>query len=158
MHHVTEVDMKSLRAYRLERVRHLLREQDLAGVVLYEPINIRYATDTSNMQIWTMHKVVRYAFIATEGPVIIFDFQGCEHLADRSETVTEVRPAISSFYFGAGPRAAEKAVSWAAEIADLVRLHGGGNKRLAVDRIGYHGMNALIGEGIDVQDGEGLME
>jgi len=36
-------DMARLRAYRLERVRDQLRRRDLAGCLLFDPVNIRYA-------------------------------------------------------------------------------------------------------------------
>jgi len=43
------VNVEAMRAYRLERVRAELRRRDYAGILLYDPINIRYATDTRNM-------------------------------------------------------------------------------------------------------------
>ena len=39
-------DMGRLRAYRLARVREQLRKRDLAGCLLFDPVNIRYATDS----------------------------------------------------------------------------------------------------------------
>ena len=49
-------------------------------------------------------------------------------------TVDELRPSTPFTYFLAGPRAGEKTLQWAEEIAGLVLRHGGGNRRLAVDR------------------------
>ena len=74
------VDMPALRAYRLGRLRQLMRQRDVAGLLLYDPVNIRYATDSRNMSVWTAHNATRYAFVATEGPVIVFEFHGCGHL------------------------------------------------------------------------------
>ncbi len=45
-----------------------MREADVAAVCFVDPINIRYATDASNMQVWSLHNPVRYAFVATDGP------------------------------------------------------------------------------------------
>ena len=67
-------DMKRMRAYRLGRVREQLRTHDLAGIVLFDPINIRYATGSRNMSVWTLHNAARYCFIATEGPVVLFEY------------------------------------------------------------------------------------
>jgi Xaa-Pro aminopeptidase len=50
------------------------------------------------------------------------------------------------------------AVKWAAEIADLVAQHGGGNKRIAIDRCGPLGAPALAKHGISIHDGFELME
>ena len=44
-------DLPAIRRYRLERIRAQLREFDYAGIVLYNPLNIRYATDSTNMQL-----------------------------------------------------------------------------------------------------------
>jgi Xaa-Pro aminopeptidase len=148
----------AMRAYRLERLRGELRARDLAGLVVYDPINIRYATGTTNMQVWALHNPVRYAFVATEGPVVLFDFHGGFHLSDGIETVDEVRPALGWFYFAAGPHAGARARRWAAEIADLVRAHGGGNRRLAVDKCDFAGIDALRAEGIQVFDGQEITE
>ena len=63
------------------RARAAGRRLDLAAIVVADPINIRYATDSANMQVWCLHNPVRYAFVATEGPVILFD-SGCAHLSD----------------------------------------------------------------------------
>ncbi len=146
------------RRKRLEKVRQALKAADLAGLLLYDPINIRYATGSRNMTVWTLHNAVRYCFIATEGPVVLFDFHNCEHLSRGLGTVDEVRPAIGWFYFGAGQRGPEKAGQWAAEIAELVQLHGGGNRRLAIDRCDPMGSFQLRDRGIVLEEGQALME
>jgi Xaa-Pro aminopeptidase len=72
--HGAQPDMVALRAYRLERTREQLRKRDYAGCVLFDPINIRYATGSRNMSVWTLHNPARYCFIATDGPIVLFDF------------------------------------------------------------------------------------
>jgi Xaa-Pro aminopeptidase len=153
-----QVDMRRLRAYRLGRVRAQLSARDYAGCVLFDPINIRYATGARNMTVWTMHNAARYCFIPTEGPVVLFDFHNCEHLSEGLETVDEARPACAWYYFSAGPRSAEKAGRWAVEIADLVTAHGGGNRRLALDHCDPLGAAALAGHGIEITNGQEVME
>jgi len=152
------VDLEALRRYRLERIREQLSRLDCAGIVVFDPINIRYATDVTNMQVWVLHNAARYAFVATSGPVVLFDFHNCEHLAAGVKQVDEVRRATSWYYFHAGPRLAELAGKWAAEIADLVHAHGGGNRRLAVDHCNPEGAAALARHGLTVHDGQEVME
>ena len=152
------IDMPRLRAYRLGRVRAQLKARDYAGVLLFDPVNIRYATDSRNMAVWTLHNAARYCFIPTEGPITLFDFHNCAHLSDRLETIDEVRPATAWYYFGAGPRMAEKAEAWAAEVADLVAAHGGGNRRLALDHCDPLGAAALARLGVEVQEGQAVLE
>ncbi len=152
------IDLRRLRAYRLGRVREQLRARDYAGILLFDPINIRYATGTRNMTVWILHNRARYCFIPTEGPVVLFDFHNCEHLSQGIETVDEVRPTCSWFYFGAGPKVAERAKAWAAETADLVQRHGGGNRRLAFDHCDPAGAAALAELEIEICDGQEVME
>jgi Xaa-Pro aminopeptidase len=151
-------DLQALRAGRLARLRAELARRDYAGIVVSDPINIRYATDSANMQIWCLHNPVRYAFVATEGPVIVFDFHGCAHLSDPLDLVDEVRPARAWYFFNSGTRVTEHARLWAAEIADLVRAHGGGNRRLAVDKADRAGTLALEALGLELHDGQEVME
>ena len=113
-------DMAVARRYRLERIRAELRKRDLAGIVVYDPLNVRYATDSTDMQLWCTHNAVRYAFVATEGPVILWDFHNCEHLSwhlDWSTRSATARPGTITRRASTRP---ERARRWAAEIADLV--------------------------------------
>ena len=151
-------DLPAMRRYRLERIRAQLRKRDLGGIYLYDPLNVRYATDSTNMQIWTMHNPVRAAFVATEGPVILFDFHHCEHLSDHTEVVDEVRHGTCWFYFESGPRVDELAKRWAGEVADLVREFSPHQSRIAFDQIDSHGLVPLAAEGIEVVYGEEAME
>ena len=151
------VDSRSLELGRLARLRQALAATDHAGVVFFDPTNIRYATGTSNMQVYGLHSACRYVFVPTDGPVILFEFAGCEHIAAGHPAVCELRPAIPFYYFVTGPRVTEKAAQWAAEIADLVIHHGGSNRRLAVDRLDPAGSWALERQGIEITDGQWLV-
>ncbi len=147
-----------IRKYRLERVRQQLRQHDYAGIVLFDPLNMRYATDSTNMQLWVTHNAARYVFVPTEGPVVMFDYHDTAFLNDHSEVIDEVRTATSWYYFVAGDRFEEQAKKWAAEIADLVKQYGGGNMRLAIDRCNPEGADALKANQITLFNGEEVME
>jgi Xaa-Pro aminopeptidase len=151
-------DLAAMRAWRLARLRAQLAARDYAGIVATDPINVRYATDSTNFQVWCLHNPVRYAFVATEGPVILFDFHGCAHLSGHLALVDEVRPARAWYYFNSGDRVVEHARLWAAEIAALVRAHGGGNRRLAIDKADRDGIAALEDAGLGLHDGQEVME
>jgi Xaa-Pro aminopeptidase len=151
-------DLDALRAWRLARLRAQLAARDHAGIVVADPINLRYATDSANMQVWCLHNPVRYAFVATDGPVILFDFHGCAHLSEHLALVDEVRPARAWYYFNSGDRVVEHARLWAAEIAALVHAHGGGNRRLAIDKADRYGIAALEDAGLSLHDGQEVME
>jgi Xaa-Pro dipeptidase len=151
-------DLATMRAWRLARVRAQLAARDYAGIVVTDPINVRYATDSANMQVWCLHNPARYAFVATDGPVIVFDFHGCAHGSAHLDLVDEVRLGRGWYFFKSGARVDEHAASWAAEIADLVRAHGGGNRRVALDRADREGIAALEALGLSLHAGQELME
>ena len=145
---VGAVDEAKLRAGRLERLRAELSRLDVAGALLTEPINLRYASGSRNMAVWTMHDGGRYAFVAAEGPVVLFEFASSRHVSREVETVDEQRASTPFTHFLAGPRAGEKTLAWAEEIAGLVLHHGGGNRRLAVDRCDPEPAERLLARGI----------
>ncbi|MER9069431.1 Xaa-Pro peptidase family protein [Mesorhizobium sp. M0902] len=150
-------NLPAMRRYRLERIRAELKRRDYAGALLYDPVNIRYATDATNMQLWVAHNRTRHCFVATDGPVVLFDYFSCEHLSDHSGVVDEVRPAVSWAYLYSGELTG-KVRRWAAGIADLVLEHGGGNRRIAVDHINPEGIEELARLGISTGNGEAVME
>ncbi len=151
-------DLPTMRKYRLDRIRAELSRHDYAGALLYDPINIRYATDSTNMQLWVAHNPTRHCFVAADGPVVLFDYFSCEHLSDHSGVVDEVRPAVSWMYLYGGELSDRRVRRWAAGIADLVKQHGGGNSRLAVDHLDPEGVAELTQLGVSVHNGEAVME
>ena len=155
---ISDETVSKVRAYRHDRIRQKLAEHDCAAILLCDPLNIRYATDCSDMQVWTMHNASRYALVCANGPTICFEYKNAMHLAENLDRVDEVRPATSWFYFSAGPRIAEKVKIWAAELADVVRQNGGGNMRLAVDKMEPAGVDALRAQGIEIVEGQELTE
>ncbi len=58
--------MARMRRYRLGRLRGQLAERDYAACVLFDPINIRYATGFRNYAIWQMHIPAAYVFVPAE--------------------------------------------------------------------------------------------
>ncbi len=147
-----------LRGYRLQRIRNLLTQADLGGLVICDPVNLRYATGSRNMQVWTMHNMCRYAFISSDGPCVLFDLPSSAHLNHGLETIDEVRPSLAFDYMMVGPRAHEMAKRWAREIADLLNSYGAGNKRLGIDRADLLATEALRALGVNPQDGKGILE
>ena len=151
-------DLDAVRRYRLARIRQALAERDIAGIVLYDQINTRYATDSTNMQLWSTHNEVRYVYVPTEGPVRLFEMGGHDLLSARLPTIDEVRPSIPFLYFFAGAEQAEKARAWAADLDSVIREHSGGNRRIAIDRVAPQGVIEMQRRGYHVVDGFEVME
>ena len=151
-------DMPALREYRLARLQEQIIRHDCAGLLLFDPLNIRYATDATNMQLWTTHNPARACFVPPQGNVILWDFHNCEHLSRHLPLIGEVRHGASFFYFETGDRTAAAADEFVAVILDLMARFGGKNKRLAVDRIEHVGYAALRAKDVDVLEGQVLTE
>ena len=147
-----ELESAELCRGRLARLRGELIKRDLLGCVLLDPHDIRYATGARNMLPFMLRNPARYLFVAAEGPCILFEYDGCHHLAAGLDTIDEIRPATTVSYPASGPRLDDNARRWAAEIADLARRHGGGNRRLAIGRVGPTAAAALAAEGFDLSD------
>lgn len=155
---VAPPDRIALESGRLARLRAAIGAADCEAGIFYDPINIRYATGTSNMQVYSLHNACRYAFVPVEGPVVLFDFKGCEHLSNGHHNVAEVRNAISWYHFVAGPRVDEFAANWAAQISAELGSHTGTRHRVAIDRLDPSGLRALERLGVDVVDGQAVAD
>ena len=151
-------DMPALREYRLLRLQAQIRKHDCAGLLLFDPLNIRYATDTTNMQLWIAHNAARACFVPPEGKVILWDFHNCEHLSAHLPLVGEVRHGASFFYFETGDKTEAAAAQFVDEVIDVMKSHGGANKRLAVDKIETPGYVRLVEKGIEIIEGQMLTE
>src|SRR5262245_58457836 len=110
---LAEIDHDRMHADRLAKVRAQLVRHGYGAALLSDPMNIRYATGTRNMQVWTLHAPGRYVFVPVEGPVVLFEFGTTRHLSAGFATIDEHRVSTSPFYFLAGPRLAEKVELWA---------------------------------------------
>ena len=60
------VDLDEVRLYRLARLREEMRREGVSGLLLFDQINTRYATDATNMQVWCSHYETRCVFVALE--------------------------------------------------------------------------------------------
>ena len=151
-----QLDMLRLRAYRLGRLQAELAKIDVGGILLGDAINIRYATGVRNMQAWSLHSLIRTAFVPTEGKAVCFEYGGSEHLAAPLETVAEVRMGGGTYRAGverdADGERNPAVIAWAKQVAELVRAQG--STRLAIDRmIGHFIALALMDQGLTIVAG-----
>ena len=120
-----EIDFDQLRLYRLGRIKKELSKKDIGACILFDPVNIRYALDSVNMSIFTMHNLHRYCFIPVNGPVILFEFFNCEHLSKHLKLIDEIRPGISWDYFSQGDQVEKQIKKWTNEVQNLMNQHCG---------------------------------
>lgn len=155
---LTLPDLPRMREYRWKRLVNAIVARDWAGVLLFDPLNIRYATDSTNMQLWNSHNPFRALLICADGHMVMWDYKVAMFLSKFNPLVKEQRSGADFFYFDRGDGTARAAQAFAAEVADLLREHSGTNKRLGVDKIMVHGLRALEAQGIEVLEGEELTE
>ena len=156
--HEDEIDFDQLRLYRLNRVKKELAKRDIGACILFDPVNIRYALDTTNMSIYNMHNLTRYCFIPVNGPVILYEYFNCEHLAKHLTLIDEIRPGITWDYFSVGNLVDDQLNKWTGEVENLMNLHCGKNKRLAIDVGNGPGILALNKIGLEILEGKEILE
>jgi Xaa-Pro dipeptidase len=143
------VDPARLRADRLQRLQAAMRSRDVEACLLFNDPNIRYATGTSAMPIWSNTTFVRCALVPAEGRPILFDYPNAVHLFRGIEADVEVRPMHAwEFYDDADSRAAV----FARQIVDALRDRGISGRRIGLDRLGTPGFLALQREGVTFVD------
>jgi Xaa-Pro aminopeptidase len=153
-----EIDQPRMHRERLAKFRAELAKRDYAAALLSDPINIRYACGSRNMAVWTLHAPGRYLFVATDGPVVLFEFAASRHVSSGLHTIDEIRTSTPWFHFLSGPRTAEKAQLWANEIIALVHQYGRTNRRLAIDRCEPWGAKFLTDASIALFDAQEPIE
>ncbi|HEY1252242.1 MAG TPA: Xaa-Pro peptidase family protein [Thermoanaerobaculia bacterium] len=142
-------DRARLRAGRLARLQSAMRARDVEACLLFNDPNIRYATGTSAMPIWSNTTFVRCALVPAEGRPILFDYPNAVHLFRDASDSIEVRPMTAwEFYDDTDSRAA----AFGRQVADALHERGLSSKRLAVDRLGTPGFLALHREGLALTD------
>lgn len=125
------------------------------ALILSDAVNIRYATGTRNMQVFTSRNAPsRYCFLPAEGDVIMFEFTGAEHLSEGYSTVQEVRPARTASFVAAGDRISAVERAWSAEMAELLRERCGAGARIGLERMNAGAALALDAEGFAIVDAQ----
>ena len=153
----THAEIEQVLLDRLGRVRRELVKRDMAAVVLFDPAHVRYATGSRNMQVYSSRNPARYAFVPAEGPVVLFEFSGCEHLAKHLPTVDEIRPAKAISYYFNEKNTEAVTRAWADEIIDLVCQCGGG-KRIGIESATPEAAFMLQRNGFEVLDAQAPLE
>jgi len=153
---VDSVTQAGIQAHRLKRICQRLEAADCPAIVLFDPVNIRYATGTRNMQVWTMHNICRYSVVFASGETVLYELGSSEHLA--REYAADIRPSLSTDFMAVGSRGPEMARRWAESMISLLREKGFAEQSLAIDRAGL----ALVWEserqGLRLIEGQSVME
>ena len=151
-----DINFDDLRSYRLDRVKKELEKQNLEACILFDPVNVRYALDTTNMSVYNLHNLTRYCFIPVNGPVILYEYFNCEEHASHLNLIDEIRIAKTWDYFSHGDQAEKQLKKWINEVKDLSKYFK--SKKIAIDVLNGPAVTALNKEGIEVVDAKSILE
>ena len=155
---LTLPNLHKMRQYRLERLTQHIVDRDFGGLLMFDPLNIRYATDSTNMQLWNTHNPFRAVLLCADGYMVIWDYKNSPFLSEFNPLVKEQRSGADLFYFDRGDKVDIAADVFSNEVRELIESHGNNNKRLAVDKIMLHGLRALECQGFEIMEGEEVTE
>ena len=152
------VDLRAVRLYRRERLRSEMEKHKIAAMILSDPVNIRYATGTRNMQVFSQRNAPARYLLLTADRSILYEFTGCMHLADGFETVDEVRPAMTASFVAAGPDIAARERAWARDIAATIAELVGREAVVGMERMNAGASIALAESGHRIVDAQQPVE
>jgi Xaa-Pro dipeptidase len=146
-----QVDAKLARGaveWALARTRTALRRHDIVAALLVDPVNIRYATGTSVMPVWTLHSIDRYLLVPAEGEPVLWEYASAPPELTSPNPLLETRTATSWSVFGSGEHSPERAALFAAEVAGVLRERDIHDGRIGIDRLDAYGFLALQQTGL----------
>lgn len=142
------LDLPALREERLARLQSSMLVADVDAALLLNPANVRYATGTSVMAVYTMSTFVRCALVPAEGTPILYEHPNSMFLSSR--VAPDVRPMIGWEFLG--PNTDDMARAFARLVADGMRELGVDGSPVAVDRLGVAAFLALDELGVALRD------
>ena len=151
-------DLQAMRQFRHQRLVDGVNSRNYGALIVFDPLNIRYASDSTNMQLWNTHNPFRALIVCADGYMVMWDYKNSPFLSEFNPLVCEQRSGADFFYFDRGDMAHLAAEKFSHEVKDLIIEHGEGNMRLAVDKIMLVGLRALEKQGFEIMNGEELTE
>jgi Xaa-Pro aminopeptidase len=149
-------DMDRLRRERLGRAKEHLERSEIGALLCFDMANIRYITAT-HIGTWAMDKLNRFCLLPRGGEPIMWDFgSAARHHKLYNPWLGEERsrPGISTLRGSVKGRAESVAAKIRAELEE----HDLMDAPLGVDMIELPVLFALQAEGIEVVDGQALLQ
>lgn len=139
---------------RQQRTREFMRRADLPVLLIVDPNYIFYITGTRNMELFTTRTPARYLLLFADGPSVLYEFAGCEHLAEGYPTVTHIKLAEGLSFSSSGGDVPGASQRFAAEIEAAIRAVDPAIDKIGLDRFPFLATDALRARGYTVCDGE----
>ncbi|MFQ5873902.1 MAG: M24 family metallopeptidase [Dehalococcoidia bacterium] len=150
------VDVQRLRRDRLARLQAEMAKADLGGILLFDPVNVRYATGSRMSGVYPMRQFQRRALVPREGlPILFHEFDtagGSEELGFR------MKESLVWDFFPCGVHVEEAAHRWASHLKETLVEEGIAGERLGIDRLDFSGFHAATSQEIKLADGRVPLE
>ena len=143
------VDVARLKRDRLARLQGEMARLDLGGILMFDPVNVRYATGSRSSGAYNLRRFQRYALIPREGaPVLFGDMSSAQ---DTDEL--RVRPGQVWDFFPCGVYMDEAVELWAAGVKSVLEELGIASERIGLDKLDTTGFEAAKRHAIHLADG-----
>ncbi len=139
---------------RRDRLKSIMRARGIPVVLTSNPINILYASGARNMTVFSLMGPFRMVLLFADGPTILYEFAGCEHLVAQNSCVDAVLPAPGLTPLSGG-HYLQSVRHFAAEINDFCARYGVDNL-LAVEGFDPPVTDALRAAGLRLADAAGV--
>ena len=145
------VDVRRLRLERIGRIQAELARANLGGLLLFDPINVRYATGTRNFETFFLHLKGRHALVPREGKPVLFMPSVTEAPVLGDDVIG--RPAFNMASWRTAEFMWDATRRWAVEFKDLLtELHIVGEP-IGLDKGDMATIRALEEQGVVLEDG-----
>ena len=139
------INMPRLRKERLERLREQMSLADLGGMILFDPLNIRYATGVRSSGVAGIRMFFQYAVVPLTGePRVVTAENPDGSFALEKGTVWD--------FFPCGQYVEEASKLWGQRIKSMLGEMGIADARIGVDKLDYFSMDALQTQAITIAD------
>jgi Xaa-Pro dipeptidase len=152
-----EVDKTRMHRDRLARTQRMLHDHQLPAVLLFDPLNVRYAVTSGPFAVFNMHSTFRWALVAAESDPVLWEYPEAMHITS-AQWGGDLRMARGWTFFGSGSNSADDAKSFASEIVAELVDRDLLTQQIGIDRLETAGHLALTEAGIRVVDAQPVME
>ena len=157
------VNIPRLKKERLERLQREMAKADLGGMLLYDPLNIRYATGRRIPGGMAMRAFMfGYVLVPREGapydPIEHYDSAPLEGQGGFAEADWRRKKGSMWDYFPCGQNVEEAVRLWGQGVRDQMNELGIAGERLGWDRLDFHAVESLRAQEITLADAREPME
>ena len=141
----SRVDVPRLKKERLARLQKQMAEANLGGMLLFDPVNMRYATGHRASGVAAMRMFMGYSVVPAEGEPVVVS-------ATTDDGSYAVDKGTMWDFFPCGRNVEEAARKWGADVKGLMTQMGFSGQRLGVDKLDFYSMESLRVQEIEVAD------